>query len=89
MNQHLVRVSDGEAVVSDGKRSVKVKSGHLVDLATSGPLKAPKFDKKGIGSRGPLSLDQPAFRLPRRSQCGLCMQRLGLLASLEGGRTLG
>ena len=47
-NQHMVRVLDGEAMVSDGEKSIKVKSGHLVDLATNQPIKAQKFDKKGL-----------------------------------------
>jgi hypothetical protein len=47
-NQHLVRVLDGEAMVSDGERSIKVNSGHMVDLATNGPIKAQKFDKKEL-----------------------------------------
>jgi hypothetical protein len=47
-NQHLVRVLDGEAMVSDGERSIKVKSDHMVDLATNGPIKAQKFDKKEL-----------------------------------------
>jgi uncharacterized membrane protein YgcG len=47
-NQHQVRVLDGEAMVSDGETSIKVKSGHLVDLATTRPIKAQKFDKKEL-----------------------------------------
>ena len=42
---HLVRVLDGEAIVDDGERAVKVKSGHMVDLSAE-PLKVQKFDKK-------------------------------------------
>jgi hypothetical protein len=48
MNQHLVRVLDGEAVVSDGERSIKVKSGRLVDLATSGHSKPRNSTKKEL-----------------------------------------
>ena len=45
-NLHFVRVLDGEAMVEDGDRGVKIKDGHMVDLAAPEPLKARKFDKK-------------------------------------------
>jgi uncharacterized membrane protein YgcG len=45
-NLHVVRVLDGEAMVEDGNRVVKIKSGHMVDLTIGEPLRARKFDKK-------------------------------------------
>jgi hypothetical protein len=47
-NLHVVRVLDGEAVVKDARNGVKVKAGHLVDLTSTEPLKAHKFDKKEV-----------------------------------------
>lgn len=44
-NLHIVRVLDGEAVVDDGEKSVRVKGGHMVDLSAV-PLKVQKFNKK-------------------------------------------
>ena len=46
-NLHLVRVLDGEAVVDDGEKKIKVKSGEQVDLAAR-PLHAKKFDRKEV-----------------------------------------
>jgi uncharacterized membrane protein YgcG len=46
-NLHLFRVLDGEAVVEDGERNLKVKSGEQVDLAAR-PLRAKKFDRKQV-----------------------------------------
>jgi hypothetical protein len=47
-NLHVVRVLDGEAVVEDGHKEIKVKAGHLVDLTNAEPLKTHKFDKKEV-----------------------------------------
>ncbi len=47
-NQGLVRVLDGEAMLEDGPRNVKIKSGHMVDLGTDGTVRAKKFDKKEL-----------------------------------------
>jgi hypothetical protein len=44
-NLHIVRVLDGEAVVDDGEKSVRVKGGHMVDLSAV-PLKVQKFNKE-------------------------------------------
>ena len=41
-----VRVFEGEAVVQDGNREVKVKRGHEVDFTDGAALKAKKFDKQ-------------------------------------------
>ena len=47
-NLHVLRVLDGEAVVKDGRNGVKANAGHLVDLTSTEPLKARKFDKKEV-----------------------------------------
>jgi hypothetical protein len=47
-NLHVVRVMEGEALVESGDSNIKLKSGHMVDLATNKPMKAQKFDKKEI-----------------------------------------
>jgi hypothetical protein len=44
-NLHIFRVLDGEALVDDGQKKVKVKRGGQVDLAAR-PLHAKKFDWK-------------------------------------------
>src|SRR5260370_1373999 len=41
-----VRVYDGQALVNDADKEVKVKGGRELDFAANGPLKAQKFDKK-------------------------------------------
>jgi hypothetical protein len=45
-----VLVFDGEALVKDGDRSVKVKGGHEVDFSKGSPLKSKKFDKQTVES---------------------------------------
>ncbi len=47
-NQHVVRVLDGQAFLDDGDRRIKVKSGHMVNLAMIEPVKTQKFDKKEL-----------------------------------------
>lgn len=47
-NQNQVRVLDGEAMVQEGNRDIKVKSGHELSLAPGAPQKAEKFDKKAF-----------------------------------------
>ncbi len=47
-NLHALRVLDGEAVVKDGRNGVKAKADHMVDLTSTEPLKARKFDKKEV-----------------------------------------
>jgi hypothetical protein len=44
-----VRVFDGQAVVQDGNREVKIKGGHQVSFADE-PLKTQKFDKQAVES---------------------------------------
>lgn len=44
---HLFRVLDGEAVVDDGEKTVKVKSGEQADMVAQ-PLRAKKFDRKEV-----------------------------------------
>lgn len=44
---HLLRVLAGEAIISDGKKSLTVKDGREVDL-TARPFHEKTFDKKGI-----------------------------------------
>lgn len=46
----LVRVFDGQALVQDGGKQVKIKGGHEVDFSTGEPLKARKFDKQSVES---------------------------------------
>lgn len=46
-NLHLFRVLDGEGVVDDGEKKIKVKSGEQVDLAAR-PLRAKKLDRKEV-----------------------------------------
>jgi hypothetical protein len=41
-----MRVYDGQALVKDGDREVKVKGGRELDFAANGPLKTQKFDRK-------------------------------------------
>jgi len=43
-----VRVYDGQALVKDADKEVKVKGGRELDFAANGPLKAQKFDKKRL-----------------------------------------
>jgi len=47
-NLHVVRVLDGEATVKDGSKDITIKSGHLVDLTMTEPIKTRKFDKKEV-----------------------------------------
>jgi hypothetical protein len=54
-DQGEIRVLQGQAVVRDGDRRVKVKGGHEVDLrATSGSLSEHKFNKNAYKSDDPL-----------------------------------
>jgi len=41
-------VYDGQALVKDADKEVKVKGGRELDFAANGPLKAQKFDKKAL-----------------------------------------
>jgi hypothetical protein len=45
-NAGWVRVYDGEALVKDADKEVKVRGGRELDFTANGPLKAQKFDKK-------------------------------------------
>jgi len=45
-----VRVLDGEAMLQGTEKRIKVKGGHMVDLASSEPYRAVKFDKKELES---------------------------------------
>src|SRR5579859_3595763 len=47
-DQHLVRVFDGQAVVQEAARRVKVKGGHELTLGDDPSTKTQKFDKKTI-----------------------------------------
>ncbi len=47
-NLSVVRVLDGEAVVVNGGKNVKIKSGHMVDLGVDKSIKSQKFDKKEL-----------------------------------------
>jgi len=46
-DRDLMRVFDGQAIVQDGNRQVKVKGGHEVDFKME-PLQARKFDEKSL-----------------------------------------
>jgi hypothetical protein len=45
---HAVRVLDGEAIVEDEDKLIKVRGGHMVDLGMNEPSKSRKFDKKEL-----------------------------------------
>lgn len=45
-----VRVLDGEAILQGTRKQIKVKGGHMVDLSSSEPYRAVKFDKKELES---------------------------------------
>jgi len=47
-NNGEVRVFKGEALVQDGDRSIKVKSGHELDVKNNAALKTAKFDKNSF-----------------------------------------
>ena len=49
-DNQTVRVFDGEAMVTEGSRRVKVKAGHEVSVAGDGVSKATSFDKKAFES---------------------------------------
>jgi uncharacterized membrane protein YgcG len=49
-NLHLIRVLAGEAMISDGEKTLTVKEGHEVDL-TARPLRERAFDKKEIEAK--------------------------------------
>lgn len=44
-NNGAIRVFDGEAMVQDGDRQIKVKGGHELDVSNVAKLKPAKFDK--------------------------------------------
>jgi uncharacterized membrane protein YgcG len=44
---HVIRVLVGEALVQDGERPVRVKSGQMIDLSAE-PLRAEKFDRPEV-----------------------------------------
>ncbi len=46
LQQHQMRVFDGEAMVQEGDKQIKVKSGHDLAVTDNGPQKPQKFDKK-------------------------------------------
>lgn len=47
-NLHVIRVLDGKAMLDDGDRRIKVKGGHMVNLAMAEPIKDRKFDRKTV-----------------------------------------
>jgi hypothetical protein len=47
-NEHQVRIFDGEAVTTNGSHRIEWKSGHELNLAATGDLKAHGFDKKNF-----------------------------------------
>jgi hypothetical protein len=47
-NQSQVRVLDGEALVQEGDKDIKIKAGHELNVAPGASQKAEKFDKKAF-----------------------------------------
>jgi hypothetical protein len=48
LQQNQIRVFDGEAMVQDGDKQIKLKGGHDLSLASNTPEKSAKFDKKAL-----------------------------------------
>jgi hypothetical protein len=48
LQKHQMRVFDGEAMVQEGDRHIRLKSGHDLAVADKGPEKPEKFDKKAF-----------------------------------------
>jgi hypothetical protein len=48
LQQNQMRVFDGEAMVQEGDKQIKLKAGHELAVAANGPEKADKFDKKAF-----------------------------------------
>ena len=48
LQQNQMRVFDGEAIVQDGDKQIKLKSGHELAVAPNSPEKTEKFDKKAM-----------------------------------------
>ena len=48
LQQNQMRVFDGEAMIQDGDKQIKLKSGHELAVAANAPEKAEKFDKKAM-----------------------------------------
>ena len=48
LQQNQMRVFDGEAMVQDGDKQIKLKSGHELAVAPNSPEKTEKFDKKAM-----------------------------------------
>jgi len=47
-NQNEVRVLDGQAMVQEGDKDIKIKGGHELSVAPGAPQKTDKFDKKAF-----------------------------------------
>ena len=50
LQQNELRVFDGQAMVQEGDRQIKVKGGHELAVAANGPEKAEKFDKTALSA---------------------------------------
>jgi hypothetical protein len=50
LQQNQMRVFDGEAMVQDGDKQIKLKAGHELAVAANAPEKAQGFDKKAYAS---------------------------------------
>jgi hypothetical protein len=48
LQQNEMRVFDGQAMVQEGDRQIKLKAGHELAVAAGGPEKAEKFDKNAM-----------------------------------------
>jgi hypothetical protein len=48
LNNHQIRVFDGEALVQEGDRTVKIKAGREIALADNAPKKTQSFNKKAF-----------------------------------------
>ena len=57
LDNDQVRVFDGQAMVLDGNKQVKIKAGHEVSFHDE-PLKTQKFDKQAPRVDRALSMDQ-------------------------------
>jgi hypothetical protein len=48
LQHNQIRVFDGEAMVQEGDKQIKLKAGHKLAVAANAPEKAEKFDKKAF-----------------------------------------
>lgn len=63
LQQNQIRVFDGEAMVQEGDRQIKLKADHELAVAPNAPEKTEKFDNKAGKRRRSVSLEQLAIGL--------------------------